>query len=392
MAYIGNTPEIGFNTLSVQKFNGDGACTVFSISQPISDPNYLEILVNNVQQEPYAAYDVTSGVITFTEAPSVGANNIQIGYKSQSIVYYNQVTSSQLVDGSIGGTKLIDGSVTGNKLGVTAVGTNNIVVGAITGNLIAVGAVTTNHIVAGAVTGNLLATNIINSNNIVDLAVLGNDLGIRSVSGNNIGIGAVSGNNIGIGAISGNQIGAYAISGNQISTGAISANNFAGGGITSNVFSSNLTISTVRVAETVNVVTTGISGNYNIHVANTTAYYFVANTTGSVTFNLVANSAGGATGSLNGLLSIGQTASLAIALKQGVTRYRANVFIDGVNPLSSVYWMGATQPSQLATQAQSLDVYNITVIKVADSAYTVMVGNTTFGSANGFGMGPGGAQ
>jgi hypothetical protein len=392
MAYIGNEPEIGFNTLSVQKFNGDGACTQFSISQPISDPDYLEVLVNNVQQEPYASYGVSSGVITFTEAPSVGANNIQVGYKSQSIIYYNQVTSSQLVDGSIGGVKLIDGSITGNKLGITSVSSNNIVVGAITGNLIAVGAVTTNHIVAGAVTGNLLATNIINSNNIVDLAVLGNDLGIQSVSGNNIGIGAVSGNNIGLGAISGNQIGAYAISGNQISTGAISANNFAGGGITSNVFSSNLTISTVRVAETVNVVTTGISGNYNIHVANTTAYYFVANTTGSVTFNLVANSAGGATGSLNGLLSIGQTASLAIALKQGVTRYRANVFIDGVNPLSSVYWMGATQPSQLGTQAQSLDVYNITVIKVADSAYTVMVGNTTFGSANGFGMGPGGAQ
>jgi hypothetical protein len=401
MAYIGNEPEIGFNTLSVQKFNGDGACTQFSISQPISDPDYLEVLVNNVQQEPYASYGVSSGVITFTEAPSVGANNIQIGYKSQSIIYYNQVTSSQLVDGSIGGVKLIDGSITGNKLGITSVSGNNIVVGAITGNLIAVGAVTTNHIVAGAITGNLLATNIINSNNIVDLAILGNDLGIQSVSGNNIGIGAVSGNNIGLGAITGNNfaqpitgnmIGSYAISGNQISTGAISANNFAGGGITSNVFSSNLTISTVRVAETVNVVTTGISGNYNIHVANTTAYYFVANTTGSVTFNLVANSAGGVTGSLNGLLSIGQTASLAIALKQGVTRYRANVFIDGVNPLSSVYWMGATQPSQLGTQAQSLDVYNITVIKVADSAYTVMVGNTTFGSANGFGMGPGGAQ
>jgi len=392
MAYIGNEPEIGFNTLSVQKFNGDGACTQFTITKPMSDPDYLEVLVNNVQQEPYASYGVASGLITFTEAPSVGANNIQVGYKSQSIIYYNQVTSNQLVDGSIGGTKLIDGSITGNKLGLNSVRGNNIVAGQITGNHISVGAVTTNHITASAITGNLLATNIINSNNIVDLAVLGNDLGIQSVSGNNIGIGAVSGNNIGIGAISGNQIGAYAISGNQISTGAISANNFAGGGITSNVFSSNLTISTVRVAETVNVVTTGISGNYNIHVANTTAYYFVANTTGSVTFNLVANSAGGATGSLNGLLSIGQTASLAIALKQGITRYRANVFIDGVNPLSSVYWMGAIQPSQLGTQAQSLDVYNITVIKIADSAYTVMVGNTTFGSANGFGMGPGGAQ
>ena len=411
MAYIGNEPEIGFNTVFVQKFNGDGACTQFTITQPISDPDYLEVLVNNVQQEPYASYGVTNGLITFTEAPSVGANNIQVGMKSSTIVYFNQITSSQLVDGSIGGTKLIDGSVTGNKLGVTsvssnhiavgavtgnliavgAVTTNHIVAGAVTGNLIAVGAVTTNHIVAGAVTGNLLASNIINSNNIVDGSILGNDLGIQSVSGNNIGLGAITGNNFAQ-PITGNMIGVYAISGNQIGIGAISGNNFAGGGVTSNVLAQNLTISTIRVAETVNVVTTGISGNYNIHVANTTAYYFVANTTGSVTFNLVANSAGGATGSLNGLLNVGQTASLAIALKQGVTRYRANVFIDGVNPLSSVYWMGAIQPSQLGTQAQSLDVYNITVIKVADSAYTVMVGNTNFGSANGFGMGPGGAQ
>ena len=391
MAYIGNEPEIGFNTVFVQKFNGDGACTQFTITQPISDPDYLEVLVNNVQQEPYASYGVTNGLITFTEAPSVGANNIQVGMKSSTIVYFNQITSSQLVDGSIGGTKLIDGSVTGNKLGVTSVSSNHIAVGAVTGNLIAVGAVTTNHIVAGAVTGNLLASNIINSNNIVDGSILGNDLGIQSVSGNNIGLGAITGNNFAQ-PITGNMIGVYAISGNQIGIGAISGNNFAGGGVTSNVLAQNLTISTIRVAETVNVVTTGISGNYNIHVANTTAYYFVANTTGSVTFNLVANSAGGATGSLNGLLNVGQTASLAIALKQGVTRYRANVFIDGVNPLSSVYWMGAIQPSQLGTQAQSLDVYNITVIKVADSAYTVMVGNTNFGSANGFGMGPGGAQ
>ena len=91
MAYIGNTPEIGFNTLSVQKFNGDGACTQFTISQPISDPNYLEVLVNNVQQEPYASYNVSSGLITFSEAPSIGANNIQVGLQSTSIVYFNNI-------------------------------------------------------------------------------------------------------------------------------------------------------------------------------------------------------------------------------------------------------------------------------------------------------------
>ena len=398
MAYIGNEPEIGFNTALVQKFNGDGACTQFTITQPISDPDYLEILVNNVQQEPYASYSVASGLITFTEAPSVGANNIQVGMKSQSVVYYNQVTSSQLVDGSIGGTKLIDGSVTGNKLGITSVSGNNIAVGQITGNLIAVGAVTTNHIVAGAITGNLLATNIINSNNIVDGSILGNDLGLYSVSGNNIGIGAITGNNfaqpitgnlIAVNSINAsNSIVALSITGNLIGTGAISANNFAGGGVGSGSLSQNLTLSTIRIAETVNVQTTPISGNYNIHVAEATAYYFVGNTTGPVTFNLIGNNST----SLNSLLNVGQTASLAIALKQGATRYRANVFIDGVNPLSSVVWMGASQPAQLGAQTQSVDAYSITVIKTENNGYTVMVGNTTFAAANGQGMGPGGAQ
>ena len=174
----------------------------------------------------------------------------------------------------------------------------------------------------------------------------------------------------------------------MIGTGAISANNFAGGGVGSGSLSQNLTLSTIRIAETVNVQTTPISGNYNIHVAEATAYYFVANTTGPVTFNLIGNT----TTSLNSLLSVGQTASLAIALKQGVTRYRANVFIDGVNPLASVVWMGASQPAQLGTQTQSVDAYSITVIKTENNGYTVMVGNTTFAAANGQGMGPGGVQ
>ena len=100
----------------------------------------------------------------------------------------------------------------------------------------------------------------------------------------------------------------------------------------------------------------------------------------------------GTTGSLNDLLRIGQTASLAIALKQGSTRYRANVFVDSINPLSSVFWMGNSQPAQAGAQAQSIDVYNITVIKIAPSSYTIMVSNTTFSHANGQGMGPGGAQ
>ena len=134
MAYIGNTPEIGFNTLTVQKFNGTGACTVFTISQPVSDPNYLEILVNNVQQEPYAAYDVSSGVITFTEAPSVGANNIQVGVKSSTIIYYNVVYGSQIVDNTITGGKFQDSSITESKFSQSA--NNKIASSGIVGSIV----------------------------------------------------------------------------------------------------------------------------------------------------------------------------------------------------------------------------------------------------------------
>ena len=130
MAYIGNTPEIGFNTLVYQKFNGTGACTEFTISQPISDPNYLEVIVNNVQQEPYASYNVASGLITFSEAPSAGANNIQVGMKSSTVIYYSAVYGSQIVDNTITGGKFQDSSITPNKFSQSAnnkIGSSGIV-------------------------------------------------------------------------------------------------------------------------------------------------------------------------------------------------------------------------------------------------------------------------
>jgi hypothetical protein len=361
MAYIGNEPEIGFNTLVYQKFNGTGACTQFTISQPISDPNYLEVLVNNVQQEPYASYDVASGLITFTEAPSAGANNIQVGMKSSTIVYFNQITSSQLVDGSITGAKLAENTITGNKLGLNSIRGNNIVAGQITSNLIA----------TQAVTGNLIGLG----------AISGNNLTLTSIGANNIVVGSLSGNLFQTQSISGNQLGIYSVSGNNIGLGSISANNFAGGGITSNVLSSNLTISTSRIAETVNVITTAISGNYSLYLANSTVYHAISNSAGHVTLNMVANN----THTLNQMLEIGQSASVAIMLKHGATKYRANVHIDGV--LQTAYWAGNTQPSLQTFQSMSYEAYNFSIIKIASNEYTVFASNTIYGQANGQGMG-----
>jgi hypothetical protein len=297
-------------------------------------------------------------------------------YRTGTTIAYNQISASQLLANSVTPTalspssvvnsKIAPNAVTGDKLSDGIISSNNIVVGGITGNLIATQAVSANQIGIGAITTNLIAS--------------------QAITGNLIADTAIASNNIVVGAITGNLIGVKAVSGNQIGLGSITSNHFVGGGITSDVFSSNLSISTVRISETVNVVTTPVSGNYQIYVADTGVYYFTANAAGSVTFNLIGRQGA----SLNDLISIGQSASVAIMLKQGVTRYRANVQVDGV--LQTSYWLSNTQPSQAGSQSQGLDIYNFTVIKTENNGFTLLASNSSYAQANGQGMGPGGTQ
>ena len=207
------------------------------------------------------------------------------------------------------------------------IGSNRIANTSVTGLKVADNAIRGNNIVAGQITGNLLGTGVINSNNIVDGAVLGND----------IGVGAVS----------------------------------------SNTLASNLNLSIIRVLETANIYTTGIGGNVNIDVSNNTVYYFTSNTSANVTFNFRANGVNG--GNLDSLLSIGQSVSSAILLKQGATRYRANVYIDSA--LQSPFWLGNSAPGYATTQQESIDTYSFNIIKTAANVYTVLASNSNFQTA-----------
>lgn len=324
MSYIGN--QVTSVPFSTDVYSGTGAQTLFGplLRSPATAASIM-VFVAGVYQRPSIDYSLSNGnYVSFVSPPGSSTNNIVVHHIG------NGVMAMQVpVSGSVTASSIADGAVRGNQIGVTAVSSNHVVLGAITTNLIA------------------------------DGAVSGNQLGIYSISGNNIGIGAIS------------------------------ANNFAGGGITSNVLSSNLTISTARVAETINVVTSAVQGNYNVHVSNSTVYNFTANTTGNLTFNLVANVAlpGGTTGRVNDLISIGQSVSVALMVKQGTTRYRANLYIDGV--LQTAYWAGNTQPLfQVSPAGQGIiDVYNFSVIKIGTNAYDVFASNTQFGRANGQGAG-----
>ena len=73
MSYLGNTPTTQSFISGTDYFNGDGSTVAFTLSRPVVTVNDIQVVVNNVQQEPGVAYYV-SGLtnLIFTGAPSSG--------------------------------------------------------------------------------------------------------------------------------------------------------------------------------------------------------------------------------------------------------------------------------------------------------------------------------
>ena len=81
MAYIGNQVQSGFHAIpSVQRFNGDGSDTTFTLSQTISNVQDVLVSVDGVVQDS-SAYTIPDGTtLTFSAAPSSGTGNIFVNY------------------------------------------------------------------------------------------------------------------------------------------------------------------------------------------------------------------------------------------------------------------------------------------------------------------------
>jgi hypothetical protein len=110
MSYLGNEPGVGSFIVATERFNGTGACTQFTISQTgISDANTIDVIVNSIQQDPINSYSIASGVITFTEAPSAGTQNITVRYRATTVITYSNIQNSQIPDGTIAASKLASG-------------------------------------------------------------------------------------------------------------------------------------------------------------------------------------------------------------------------------------------------------------------------------------------
>lgn len=125
MAYLGNNPDAYQYIVDISRFNGTGACTEFQIPQDIDDAKGIEVLVNSVQQDPDNAYTVTGGLITFSEAPSVGTNNVVVLRRTGTTYTRTQIDAGDILPNAVTTVAIADDSVTAAKLADTAVTPGN---------------------------------------------------------------------------------------------------------------------------------------------------------------------------------------------------------------------------------------------------------------------------
>jgi len=113
MSYIGNTSTTQAFTPAIDYFSGNASTTAFTLSRPVASVAQVQVVVNNVAQNPSSAYTISSNTITFTSAPSSGTNNIYVYYTSPIT---DVIAPGQ---GTVGTTALVDASVTTAKLAST---------------------------------------------------------------------------------------------------------------------------------------------------------------------------------------------------------------------------------------------------------------------------------
>ena len=129
MAYIGavapgyDPTRASVPQLDAERFSGNSSTTSFTLTRNVVSPTDIEVIVENVQQEPTTAYTVDGYTLNFTEAPSTGTNNIYVIYRNSGTSNYAYVP-----DGSITYAKLANNirqftvdNFTANGTGTTVV-------------------------------------------------------------------------------------------------------------------------------------------------------------------------------------------------------------------------------------------------------------------------------
>ncbi len=125
------------------------------------------------------------------------------------------------------------------------------------------------------------------------------------------------------------------------------------------------------VAEKVTVEATAATGTVNYDVLTQAVWYFTSNASGNYTLNIRGN---GST-TLNTIMDTGESITVAHLVTQGGTAYYNTAFqIDGSSVTPE--WQGGAAPT--AGNVNSVDVYQYTIIKTGDAAFTAFASQTAF--------------
>ena len=327
MAYLGREAGTGISaTAQRQTFVGDGS-TNFTLSRSIADsnPNFLEVFVSNVQQEPVLTYSVSGTTLTFTTAPDVG-EPIYVIYRDYKAFEFGTVpdgtiSQSKMQSDSIGGAQLINDTVTSAK--------------------IADGNVTIAKLADGTLP--------VNSANILDSAIISSKISDGNVITSKIADGNVITSKIADGNVTTSKIEDDAVTSSKIAP--------------LKHLQEDMLI-TAAGAQTLN-------GNVTVNILENSIRYFTSATTSNICINI----RGDDSTTLNSVMNVGNTITSAVLITNGGTpQYVQNTQVDNVLVVPKV--SGGEQLSE--GNADSIDIYTITVVKTADATFTMFLSQTQF--------------
>jgi hypothetical protein len=325
MAYIGNEPGVGSFIVATERFNGTGACTQFTITQTgISDANAVEVIVSNVQQDPINSYSISSGVITFTEAPPSGTQNIIVTYRATTVITYTNIQNSQIPDGTISATKLASGVLPTATANSAASYANSAFAVANTG----AGAVTSGSY---ANSGFAVANSAASYGNSA-FAVANNNTGINATQNTNITIAATYANS---GFSVANSAASYANASFATANTGTASGSYANSAFAkANAVPALATAATTATTATNATNTIGNSQSYGDYIGSRSINTTYTNSTGKPIWVAVAWTATG-----NGDYSATVNGSLAYFSRQDLYP-RANV--DFIVPIGGTYSVSNT--------------------------------------------------
>lgn len=129
MSYVGNTNTTQAFTPAIDYFSGNGSTVAFTLSRPVASVAQVQVVVNNVAQNPTDAYTILNNTITFTGAPSSGTNNIYVYYTSPitQVIQPGQGTvgTAQIQNGAVIPADLSTGGPYWDASGNVGIGTTS---------------------------------------------------------------------------------------------------------------------------------------------------------------------------------------------------------------------------------------------------------------------------